>query len=314
MNKSKKRNSKKLEKNLKQEKERAEKAAVMLSGGLDSRLVAKIMQEQGFDIIALHFKLPFSKDETKSIKEFCKKHNLKLKIFDYSKGKLFNQYLEMLKNPKHGRGAGVNPCIDCRLFMVKKAKEFLDKKEIKFLVTGEVLGQRPMSQHKKGLDIVAEKSGLGKRLIRPLIEQGIRGRSRQKQMKMAEKFGINYPNPAGGCLLCEKFLKDKFEFLFKRGLKQEELNLINIGRHFSVDNAWVILGRDKKENDLIEDFAKANNYESHLVFPEKGVMGPTGIILGKTNPKIKDKVKNIVNAYSKAGSIKQRKQFEKYKL
>ncbi|GAI88382.1 unnamed protein product, partial [marine sediment metagenome] len=123
---------------------------------------------------------------------------------------LLQEYLKVIKEAKHGRGAGINPCIDCRIFMLKKAKKFADEQKIKFIATGEVIGQRPMSQQKKQIAIIEKESGLKGRIIRPLIDfHNIQGRSRKPQIALAKKFKIKYPHPAGGCLLCEK-LKEHF--------------------------------------------------------------------------------------------------------
>ncbi len=210
------------------------KCIVLFSGGLDSRLVVKIMQKQGFDIIALYFKLPFCKDIEKEIKEFCKKEKIKLKILDCTKGKIFQDYLKIIKNPKHGRGAGLNPCIDCRIFILKKTKEFTDSKKINLIATGEVLGQRPMSQTKKSMEIIEEKSGLKGRILRPLSDFSISGRKRDKQISLAKKFKISYPSPAGGCLLCEKlYCKKLKKILNKKNLNYNEIKLLKIGRNNS---------------------------------------------------------------------------------
>jgi len=280
----------------------SKKAIVMLSGGLDSRLVVKVMQEQGYEVAALYFKLAFSKDNEKAVKEYCKKHKVKLKVFDYTKGKLLNEYIEMIKNPEHNRGSGVNPCIDCRSFMLNKAREYADKHQIDIIATGEVLGQRPMSQHKKAMEIIEADSKLKKRLIRPLIELGLKGRRRDKQMKMAEKFRIDYPSPAGGCLLCEKALKKRFNFLINRGLNEEEIKLSNIGRHFIIDNCWIVLGRNEKENKIIEKLKTGT-----IILPEK--IGPSAVILDKCSEKIREKVNKLIQAYSKGGN---KKEFEGY--
>lgn len=278
------------------------KAIVMLSGGLDSRLIVKTMQRQEYEIIALYFKLPFSKDNEKEIKEYCKKHKVRLKVFDYTKGKLLNEYLEIIKKPRHGRGTGINPCIDCRIFMLNKAREYADKHNVDIIATGEVLGQRPMSQHKKGLELVEADSKLKGRLIRPLIDLGIQGRRRDKQMKMAEKFKIDYPTPAGGCLLCESGLKKRFNFLIKRGLNSEEIKLSNVGRHFVINNCWIVLGRNEKENKIIEKLKTGK-----VILPKK--IGPTAIILDKCKESTKEKVKKLIEAYSKNGN---KKKFERY--
>ncbi|MCK5043965.1 7-cyano-7-deazaguanine synthase [Candidatus Pacearchaeota archaeon] len=304
------------------------KVIVMFSGGLDSRLVIKLMQEQGFDIVALFFKLPFAGCcDKKCTLEFSKLHKINLKIFDCTKGKLFKEYLEVIKHPKYGRGAGVNPCIDCRLFMLKKAKEFADKEGIETIVTGEVLGERPMSQTKKAMDIVEKESGLKGRLLRPLSakffpktkaeESGlidrkkfydIEGRRRQKQMELAKKFKISYPHPAGGCLLCEKALKTRFEYLLKRGMDENEIKLIGVGRHFVINDSWIILGRNEEENKIIERVGK----KMELIVPD--FIGPSAVILNKCDKKTKEKINELIRAYSKKASSEDRKKFDKWKL
>lgn len=280
------------------------KVLVLLSGGLDSRLVVKIMQKQGYNVIALYFKLPFSKDVGSEIKKFCKKHRVKLKIFDYTKGKLLKEYLKIIKTPKYARGVGINPCIDCRSFMLNKSREYANKYKVDVIATGEVIGQRPMSQHKKALEIAEKESKLKGKLIRPLIEKGIIGRKREKQIKMAKRFKISYPNPAGGCLLCEKQLKPRFQFLINRGLNEKELKLIGIGRHFLIDKSWIVLGRNEKENNIIEKLKIGE-----IILPEK--IGPSAVILDKCKKTTKEKVKKLIKAYSKRGN---RKKFQKYEL
>ena len=304
------------------------KCIVLFSGGLDSRLVVEIMKEKGFEILCVYFKLPFGGAPENEVKEFIKKG---LKVFDCTKGKLLQEYLKVVKTAKHGTGAGMNPCIDCKIFMFKKAKEFADKKRIKFIVTGEVVGQRPMSQRKKQIELIEKESGLEERIIRPLIDLGIYGRQRKKQMALAKKFKIKYPSPAGGCLLCEKFLKKRFEFLFKRGLKEEELVLVNIGRHFIINTAslrsrhknlqagscWVVIGRNQQENEILENLPllvcpKLQNAGAELIVPD--FIGPTAILLDKQNKKIINKVKDLIKAYSKKGSEKEKKKFEEFKI
>jgi tRNA-uridine 2-sulfurtransferase len=229
-----------------------EKCIVMFSGGLDSRLALKIMQEQGFDVIAVFFKLPFIKNVGEEIKKFVK-NKVRLKIFDCTKGNLLKDYLKIIKNPKYKRGAGINPCIDCRIFILKKAKEFAREKGIKIVVTGEVLGQRPISQTRKATEIIDKEVDV--KITRPLIEFGISGRQRKRQIALAEKFQISYPAPAGGCLLCEKELKEKLKILIEKNLiNGKTLPLINLGRHFFIGICWFVIGRNEKENKVIEKF------------------------------------------------------------
>ena len=146
------------------------KCIVMFSGGLDSRLAVKIMQEQGFEVVALFFKLPFGTgccDEGCSF-NFSQMNLINLKMIDCTKGEMLKKYLNTIKEAKHGTGAGINPCIDCRLFLLKEGKKIADDMKIDLIVTGEVLGERPMSQMMRGIKLVEEKSGLTGRLLRPL--------------------------------------------------------------------------------------------------------------------------------------------------
>ena len=304
------------------------KCIVLFSGGLDSRLVVKLMQEKGFEILAVYFKLPFSCSKDEDVKDFCKQQKIKLKIFDVTKGKLFKEYLKTIKQAEHGTGAGMNPCIDCKIFMFKKTKEFADKEsrlgspktlnagcKINLIATGEVVGQRPMSQMENSMKLIESKANLEDKIIRPLIDLGISGRQRKKQIALAKKFKINYPSPAGGCLLCEKQLKNRFKTLFKRELNEKEIKLISIGRHFIINNSWIILGRNEKENKIIEKMKIGR-----IIIPD--FIGATGIILDEPNKeiikrpseKVIKKVGELIKAYSKKGNLKDRKKFEEFKL
>jgi len=142
--------------------------------------------------------------------------------------------------------------------------------------------------------------------LRPLSELGISGRRRDKQMDLAKKFNISYPSPAGGCALCEKELKKRFEFLFERGLNEDEVRFVNVGRHFVIDGCWIVLGRDEKENKILESFGK------NLIVPD--FPAPSALILDKCNKDIKEKVNKLIEAYSKRGSLKKREKFEEYKF
>lgn len=295
-----------------------EKCIVMFSGGLDSRLAIKIMQERKFDVLAVFFKLPFGTgccNEGCSF-NFSQMQGIKLKVFDCTKGKLLQEYLEVIKKAKHGRGAGVNPCIDCRIFMLKKVKKFADKEGIKFIVTGEVTGQRPMSQQKKQIGIIEKETGLEGRIIRPLIDfYGFQGRSRKPQIALSKKFKIKYPSPAGGCLLCEKVLKKRLEALLKRGLSEEEINFVGIGRHFMFGKIWVVIGRDDKENKIIES-SKAGKIVEPDYPASSAVIMPKSTTSPTTAPSkvIIKRVNELIQSYSKRGSLDERKKFDKWKL
>lgn len=226
-----------------------EKCIVLFSGGLDSRLAVKLMQERDYEVLALHFNLPFGCSHSK----FIKMPGVKFKIFDVCKGRLLKEYLEILKKAKHGRGAGYNPCRDCKIFLFKKAKKFADKRKIKVIATGEVLGQRPMSQTRNAINLIDRKIDF--KLTRPLIELGIVGRRRDKQIALAKKYKIKYPSPGGGCLLCEKELTNRFKVLIDKDLITEKtLPLVNLGRHFYLNNCWFVIGKNHEENKIIEKF------------------------------------------------------------
>jgi len=266
------------------------KCIVMFSGGLDSRLALKIMQERGFDVIAVFFKLPFIKNIEDEIKGFAKKNKVRLKVFDCTKGNLLRDYLKIIKNPKYGQGAGLNPCIDCRIFMLKKARKFADTYKIKLIFTGEVLGQRPMSQTARAIKVIDKEIGF--ELTRPLIDMGISGRNRKKQIALAKKFKISYPSPAGGCLLCEKLYCEKLKKILDKKLSYKDIELLKIGRHFEASQ--IILGRNGAENKILE------KEKGIKIIPRQA--GPTALINSRPPAQKKElieKARKLIQKYSK---------------
>lgn len=280
------------------------KALVLYSGGLDSRLVCKILQEQVY-VEAIIFILPFIKKEffEKAIK-FLEKEKIKFNIINVTKGKLFKEYIEIIKNPKFNRGVALNPCIDCHLFIFKKAKEFADKKNFDIIATGEVLGERPLSQTKKALEKIDKE--LGFEVLRPLsakllketsVEKNnivdrnkffaIYGRKRETQIELAKKFNISFPSPAGGCLLCEKeYCKKLSPLLKKKNITYNDIKLLSIGRHFF--ESKIILGRNKEENEILL------KEKGMKIIPTKP--GPTALLRDK---KLIEEAKNLIKKYSK---------------
>jgi len=301
------------------------KALVLFSGGLDSRLVIKILQEQNLDVEALYFKLPFSSGCCSS-QECCFNYaqisGVKFTVIDCSKGKLFDEYAGIIKKPKHGRGTSMNPCIDCRIFIIKKAKEYADKNNIKIIASGEVLGERPMSQTSKNLQIIDRETGI--EVLRPLsaklltetsIEKNrlvdrikffdINGRSRKVQLKLAKRYNIKYPTPSGGCLLCEKVIGKRINTLLEKDLINEKtFELSKIGRHFMINNCWFIVGRKEKENFIIETFSSSLKSAK-----EKPAVG----YIGQESEENRNKARELQKAYS-TGSINEREKFEKFKI
>ncbi len=256
------------------------KCLVMFSNGLDSRLALKIMLEKGYSVTGLYVKLPFSNDAEKQSEEFFKENNSKLKVLDYTRGNKLKEYLNIINKHKFPLGAGVNPCLDCKIFMFKRAKEIADKLKINIIVSGDVLYERPMSQMPKGLKTIEEESGLKNRVFRPLSAKlldkvenvdkeeyfEIKGRQRKEQMKLAEKFKISYPTPAGGCRLCEPSLRKRLKFLLKNDLIDEKtLLLINLGRHFEINKMWFVVAKNEEESEEIEKFS--NSIESNIKTP-----------------------------------------------
>ena len=279
------------------------KALVLFSGGLDSRLVIKILQDQKnpkLEVIALMFKLPFGggccNNEQCSFR-FSQLQGTELKIIDCTKGKLLQEYLSLIKNPKFGRGTSLNPCIDCHLFMLKKAKPIAKKLKCQFIATGEVSGQRPMSQNKNALEIIEKEIGF--KPLRPLIELGFYGRNRKPQIALAKKFNIKYPNPGGGCLLCEKEyckkLRDLLECKQDNEISYEEILALKGFRHFRSKNkskGKIILGKDQKENETLESLNKTLKW--NILIPNTPC--PTAIY---EHSEDKKEVEKLIKDYSK---------------
>ncbi len=302
------------------------KALVLFSGGLDSRLAVKLLQEQGIKVVGIFFVLPFGggccNDRFCAFK-FSQEQGFKLYIVDCSKGRNFQEYLAIIRKPKYPRGTGMNPCIDCRVFMLKKAKQLAKKLNADFIATGEVLGERPLSQNMKALRIVEKEAGLEGKLLRPLSakllppteaeKQGlvereklldIKGRQRKKQIELAKRYRIDFPNPAGGCLLCDKAFSLRLADLFehRKKITPRDIELLKIGRHFRV-HGKIVLGRNKQENDMLE-MLKGDNI---LIVPEKP--GPSALVKDKRDVEI---AKEMIAAYSKYG--KGREKFDKYRI
>lgn len=274
------------------------KAIVLMSGGLDSILAAKMMLEQGVDVVAVNFSAKLcmcgcKKTGESQAESAAKMLSLPLKTVDMT-----DDFIEIIKNPRYGHGANVNPCIDCKIYMLKRAKEMMGKLGASFLVTGEVLGERPMSQRKDALNLIEKRADVRGILLRPLTAKNleptkpeiegiidreklldIKGRSRKPQMALAEKFGIKkYPNPAGGCLLTDPgFAKRVKDAMKHNEFDIENLALLSVGRHLRLtDTARLVVGRDESENSLLLELVKDND----IVFKMKDRQGPISILRG----------------------------------
>jgi tRNA U34 2-thiouridine synthase MnmA/TrmU len=304
------------------------KALVLLSGGLDSRLAAELLRQQGIQVKALHFVFPFGSGCCKSecSFKFTQLKGIPLQIIDCSSGKNFREYLKIVKKPKHGHGSAMNPCIDCRIFMLRKAAEIMKAEKADFVATGEVLNERPMSQRAGAMKLIEKESRLQGKLLRPLSAKllpeteaemvglvnrskllAINGRSRKQQIELAKKFKISYPAPAGGCLLCEKEFAKKLADLFKHKKKifPEDIELLKIGRHFRFGNAKIIVGRNEKENKMLS----ALKGKKDLMFEVVGIPSPITLLSCDGNEEAIKKAAQLTAYYSDAKN-KQLKQVE----
>lgn len=275
------------------------KALCLLSGGLDSRLACKIMQQQ-CEVEAVYFDLPFGSGCCKQscAFNFTQMQGVRLHIIDCKKGRLFKGYIKSIRKPKYGYGSGINPCIDCRIFMLKEAKKLARRIKADFLVTGEVLNERPMSQHSAALGITEKEAKVKGILLRPLSAKllsetdmekkgfidrnkllDISGRQRIRQIELAKKFNIKYPSPGGGCLLCEKEFAIKLRDLFKneKKISGKDTELLKIGRHFRIKGVKVIVGRNEQENKILEKLADKQDF----MLEAEGVVGPITVIIKK---------------------------------
>jgi tRNA U34 2-thiouridine synthase MnmA/TrmU len=253
------------------------RAIALLSGGLDSTLAVKLILEQKIDVIALNFVTPFCTCTKSGCQNQAKKMADKFGI-DMKVVSLKEEYIDIIKNPKYGYGKNMNPCIDCRILMFSKAREYMNEVGASFVFSGEVLGERPMSQRLKAMQVIERESGLTRKLLRPLCAQfleptipeiegivdrnqllAIQGRSRKPQISLARERGIDdYPCPAGGCRLTDPNFAERFkEALEHHEDSLDEIILLRYGRHFRLPNgAKVIVGRDEIENNKLKTLSK----------------------------------------------------------
>ena len=270
----------------------AKKALLLFSGGLDSILAAKILLKQKVKVIPLCFESFFF--DCQEAKKSTKELKLKLRTIDISK-----EHLKIIKNPKYGRGKGMNPCIDCHLLMIKKGGEILKKEKFDFLTTGEVLGERPFSQNRIVFGLAEKKSNLKGLILRPLSAKllpetipeksgwvkreklfDFKGKSRKPQLKLAKDFKIKkFPSPAGGCILTDLEYSKKLKELLKKCPRRSDGNdyqVLRKGRVFWQNKFLIIVGRDEKENQELKKLKK----EKDLVLEPQNFSGPTVLIRG----------------------------------
>ena len=279
------------------------KAIALLSGGLDSTLAAKVVKDQGIDVIGVNFKTSLGlkeKDACGNILDRAAQAagqvGIALNVIDISE-----DFFQVLKKPKHGFGSNMNPCIDCKILMLAKTRQLMDAWGASFVITGEVLGQRPMSQHRRALETIEKESGLGGLLLRPLCAKlleptipeqkgwvsrerllNFSGRTRKPQVALAKDLHIDdYPCSAGGCLLTDIEFSKKLKNAMSLGpLTKETVALLKLGRYFRLsDEALLIVGRDEKADARLAGSARDGDY----IFEPQELAGPTSLGTGEFN-------------------------------
>jgi len=269
------------------------KAISLFSGGLDSILAAELVRRQNIDVHCLAFTTPFF--DARKAKAAIKQINLPLMIQDITA-----EHLDMLKSPRYGYGRNMNPCIDCHTLMLKIAGKKMEETGSDFMITGEVLGQRPMSQNKQSLYAVAKNSGYKDYILRPLsaglldpmkaqkenlIDSSqllsIQGRGRKDQIRLAAEFGIrDYAPPAGGCLLTDPIFSRRLRDLFAHHGDNNfrDFELLKYGRHFRIsDESKVIVGRNNADNEALKRLVLSDDLIFNMAkFPGPLVLVPYG--------------------------------------
>ncbi len=295
------------------------KAVALISGGLDSALAIHLVKRQGIDITAVHFTSFFSPlDEEKEespVRILVRQLDVPLVL--RPKG---DDFLELIRNPKHGHGKNLNPCIDCRIYTLVKAGQLMKEIGASFLVTGEVAGQRPMSQRKHTIRFIEKQSGCDGIIVRPLSAQalpesgpekagvvdrrqflGISGRGRKVQLQLAEEIGLyGYSPPAGGCLLTDRTYSRKLQDLLENAgeVSRDDLELLRFGRHIRLrPGLKIVVCRNDKENKHLERLAPSGVLFSPIGFP-----GPLVWAAGQPEPQDEIRIGSILRRYSRETS------------
>jgi tRNA-specific 2-thiouridylase len=314
------------------------KAIAMISGGLDSTLALALVKQQGIEVKAVNFYTGFCITETQRRKggrpdgtvpqnealRAAADLEVDIEYVDISE----TGYLDLIVNPRYGYGSNANPCIDCRIFMMTKAREIMEREGASFVFTGEVLGQRPKSQKRDALRAVEKASGLVGRIVRPLSAKlleptipelegildrsrllDIHGRSRQRQIRLARELGIvEWPQPAGGCcyLTDESFSRKFFDILDARELageerriRKEDIVLLSTGRHFRLSkSAKLVVGRSEGENAILESYG-----EGRARLMARDLTGPVALVEGTTTWEERQLAARIVARYGKGRTL-----------
>ncbi|MBN1210959.1 MAG: hypothetical protein JXA92_00130 [candidate division Zixibacteria bacterium] len=275
-------------------------AIALYSGGLDSTLAILLLLKQNIKVTALFFAHNFGfipdPDDPSETNPYtvAQRFGFELEVIH-----LGSKFIDIVLKPQHGRGAHMNPCVDCKILMLREAAAYLEKVGADFIVTGEVLGQRPFSQLKNQMNLILKKSGLNGKLLRPLCAQllpstdpelsglvdreqllDIQGRGRKRQIMLAEEYGLeDYPTPAGGCLLTDQGFSNRLKDLIEHSeeLSPDNIDLLKVGRHFRIDkDTKVVVGRNEAENERLEKLLRPH----HLLLDVNDIASPLALLSG----------------------------------
>lgn len=286
----------------------------LLSGGLDSLLAVRLILDQGVEVEAVNFTTPFCLCDKCSVNSFSEKLDIKVhRVF------LGQEFLDVVADPPHGYGSHMNPCLDCRILMFKKAKELAEKIGVDFLVTGEVLNERPFSQRKDAMHLIEKAAGVEGKVLRPLSAQllpesdaekeglvdrnkllAIEGRKRTPQMELASKLGIeDYPTPSGGCLLTDPRFAERLKEHLKheKTLTLRDVTLLRLGRHFRIAGVKIVVGRNEEENKRLLAIAEMHGIPYLEVVDYEG---PLTLLAEKEGSDLSKKAAAITVRYSDA--------------
>ncbi len=297
------------------------KAIALLSGGLDSILAIRVAMDQDIEVEAMNYSSPFCTCTSRTsgcsaAAAAAQQLGVPLKVINVSR-----EFFEIVKNPPHGYGRNMNPCIDCRILIFKKAGEYMKESGASFIITGEVLGERPMSQRLDAMKLIETQSGLEGMIVRPLsaallepsipenegwIDRSkllaIRGRSRKPQIELAASYDIkNYPCPAGGCLLTDRIFSSRMRDLVEHvpDFTMNDVNLLKVGRHFRLSpGVKTVVGRDEAECSRIE----ALSVETDILLEDADRPGPLTLIRGEPDPEQIELAAAIAARYCKPGA------------
>ena len=293
-------------------------ALALFSGGLDSLLACRIVAAQGIRVQALKFVTPFFgydllAREEDHILEVKEKYDIDVQLIDVTE-----PYLELLRAPVHGFGKHFNPCVDCKIFLLSRARQMMDRFKASFLITGEVIGQRPMSQRRDTLFLIQRESGCKEILVRPLCARnlpptgpelaglidrnrllGFSGRGRSAQMQLAADLGISdYPSPAGGCTLTDPVLGERIKRYYQSNdtIRAEDIRLLLVGRQFVLPRGgWLALGRNQAENRQVEKL----QHDGDIILRCLDRPGPTGLLRRSGGREDLDTAAGIMARYAK---------------